>query len=209
MIDIQFVSEWINNKSVLQADLVSRQMEQSKIIKQQQLFLNDLEEAAEAIRNIARETQQQVKFKIAEAGSLMLQSVFDPAPEVHVEFETKRNQTECQINFMENGELFSPLDEDGFGKCDIGGIGLRVAIWSLPSHRSRPVMILDEPTKHLKGNEANIAAIQAIKKISEQLDIQIMMISDERVPFEEIEKGADRVFEVSMINKKSYMKVMK
>lgn len=207
MNNLNEISEWINSKSILQADLVSRRIAQSKIVEKQQLFLDDLEDAAEAIRNIAKKTQEQVKFKISEAGTLMLQSVFDPAPEIHVDFEIKRNQTECVISFMKNGELYSPLDEDGFGKGDVAGYGLRLSIWSLPAQRSRAVMILDEPGKHIKGKEANIAFIQAVKKLSKSLNMQIIMISDERVDFRDIAKGADRIFKVSMTDGESSVEV--
>lgn len=208
MDDIQYISDFINTKAILQQDLVERHLKSSSKVKKQKLFLDNIEEAAEAIRNIAKATQEQVKFKIAEAGTLMLQSVFDPAPEINVEFEIKRNQTECIITFKKNGQLYSPLDEDGFGTADIAGFGLRIAIWSLPGQRSRKVIIMDEPFKHLKGNRANVAAIQAVKKISEKLGLQIIMISDERVDYNEIAKGADRVFIVDMIDGESAMEVV-
>lgn len=209
MIDIHDISDFINQKSILQQDLVERHIKSSQAVKEQQLFLDDLEAAAEAIKNIAKTTQEQVRYKISEASTLMLQSVFDEPPEVFVEFEIKRNQTECVILFKKGGELYSPLEEDGFGKCDVAGLGLRIAIWSLPSRRSRKIMILDEPFGHLKGFEANVLAIQALKKMSEQLNLQIIMISDERTSFEEIERGADRIFKVEMKNEESILEVIK
>ena len=209
MIDIHDISDFINQKSILQQDLVERHIKSSQVVKEQQLFLDDLEAAAEAIKNIAKTTQEQIKYKISEAATLMLQSVFDDPPEIDVEFEIRRNQTECIISFKKNGELYSPLEEEGFGKGDVAGYGLRLSIWSLPAQRSRAVMILDEPGKHIKGDEANIAFIQAVKKLSKSLGMQVIMISDERVPFEEISDGADRVFKVEMINDESFMEVIK
>jgi len=207
MNNINDISEFINQKSILQEDLVRRSLIQKNIVQDLQQFLDEIEQAAEAIRNIAKKTKEQVQYKISEAGSLMLESVFDPAPEIHVEFEIKRNQTECIICFKKKDELYLPMDEDGFGCGDVAGFGLRIAIWSLPTHKSRPIIIMDEPFKHLKGVEANIAAIQAVKKISEKLGMQIIMISDERVSYEEVEKGADRIFKVSMENDESKLEV--
>ena len=205
---ISDISDFINKQSILQTDLVERKIKKLKLISKQQLFVNDLEEAAEAIRNIAQKTKQQIKYKISEAGTLMLESVFDPAPKIHVEFEVKRNQTECQIFFDKQGEMYSPLEEDGFGKADIAGIGLRVAMHHLPAQRSRNILLMDEPCKHVKGAEANIAAIQAIKNISEKMDMQIVMISDERVDISEIQRGADRIFIVDMVDGQSTLEVI-
>ena len=203
------ISEFINQKSILQEDLVRRSLIQKNIVQGLQKFVDEIEQAAEVIRNIAKKTKQQVSFQIGEAGSLMLQSVFDPAPEIDIEFDIKHNQTACTISFKKGNELYSPMDEDGFGKADIAGIGLRIAVWSLPAHRSRPIMILDEVCSHLKGHEANVFAIKAIKKLSEKLGIQIIMISDERVPFEDIQGGADTIFKVSMIDGESKMETIK
>lgn len=208
MINISDISSWINEKSIIQNDLVSRKIKQSKQISKQQMFVNDLEEAAQAIRNIATKTQEQIKYKISEAGTLMLESVFDPAPKIHVEFDVKHNSTACRILFDKDGELYSPLDEDGFGKGDIAGIGLRVAIHHLPAQRSRNILLMDEPCKHVKGAEANIAAIQAIKNISEKMEMQVIMISDERVDISEIQRGADRIFKVGMIDGESTLEVI-
>jgi hypothetical protein len=63
-------------------------------------------------------------------------------------------------------------------------------------------MILDEPFKHLKGIGANRRAIQMVKRLSdsEEIKMQVIMISDERVPLEEIEKGADKIIEVTIKN---------
>jgi len=66
--------------------------------------------------------------------------------------------------------------------------------------------VLDEPAQNIKGDEANIKFIQMVKAVSERLGLQIIMVSDERVPLEDIEKGADKVFKVSIKNGKSVVK---
>jgi ABC-type sulfate/molybdate transport systems ATPase subunit len=83
---------------------------------------------------------------------------------------------------------------------DVAAFALRIACWSMQNPHSRPVLILDEPFKHLKGIEQNKKVLRMIRKISKRLKLQIIMISDERIPREDIIENADRVFEVSIKN---------
>jgi len=48
-----------------------------------------------------------------------------------------------------------------------------------------------------------------VKALSKQLGLQVIMVSDERVPIEEIEKGADKIFKVVMKNDVSQIGVYK
>jgi KaiC/GvpD/RAD55 family RecA-like ATPase len=66
--------------------------------------------------------------------------------------------------------------------------------------------VLDEPAQNVKGDDANIKFIQMVKSVSERLGIQVIMVSDERVSLEDIEKGADKIFKVSIKNGKSIVK---
>lgn len=161
------------------------------------------EESHIFLQSCAKETQKQLQYYISEAGTIALGTVFDDPYKISVEFVEKRNSTECQIRFERNGEKFIPMDESGLGAADIAGFGLRISLWSLPNNRTRGVIILDEPFKHLKGKEANRDAIKIVKRISEKFNLQIIMVSDERADREDIMSGADRVFEITEENGKS------
>ena len=150
------------------------------------------------IQIVAKETQEELEYRLSELVSLCLKSVFPNPYEFVVEFNIRRGKTECDLLFKRNKQLLKPVDASGIGIVDVAAFGLRVAAWSLSKPRTRSVLILDEPFKHLKGIESNKKVIQMVKALSEQLGLQIIMISDERVPIEEIEKGADRIFEVSI-----------
>lgn len=158
------------------------------------------------IQIVAKETQKELEYRLSELVSLCLKSVFPNPYEFVVKFKIRRGKTECDLLFKRNRKLLKPVDASGIGTVDVAAFGLRIAAWSLSKPRTRNVLILDEPCPHLKGIEANKKFIQMVKALSEQLILQIIMVSDERVPIEEIEKGADRIFEVS-INKKGVSKV--
>lgn len=158
-----------------------------------------ISEKAQAIHQIvARKTQGELEYRLSELVSLCLKSVFRNPYEFVVDFVVRRGKTECDLLFRRDGYLYKPVDASGIGAVDVGAFGTRVASWSLSKPRPRAVFILDEPFKHLKGIESNIKIIQVVKKLSESLGLQIIMVSDERVPIAEIKKGADRIFKVSI-----------
>jgi len=207
MNDINNIIKFVQEKQIEQQLLLRRQQELKQELSNQEKLNYHLVQAAELIRQTQTQTHQQIKYQIAEAGTLILKTIFENPPKIHIEFETKRNQTECKILFEKNGQMYLPTDENGLGAADIAGFGLRIAIWSLPARPTSCVIIMDEPFKHLKGSTANKLAIQAVKRISREFDMQIIMVSDERVSLEEIEKGADRIFKVSMVNDVSKLEV--
>lgn len=160
----------------------------------------DLEEAQAIIQLVAQQTQDQLKYHISELVTLALAAVpFGDTPyEFEAVFEQRRNQTECDLWFVRDGNRIHPLSASGGGAVDVAAFALRVSLWSLKTPRTRPILILDEPAQHIKGDEANIMFIQMVKEVSNRLNLQILMISDERVPLSEIQAGADRVFKVSI-----------
>ena len=60
------------------------------------------------------------------------------------------------------------------------------------------VLILDEPFKHLKGEQANRRMLDMVKQISEKLGIQIIMVSDERVSRAATVEATDLLIETSI-----------
>ena len=105
-------------------------------------------------------------------------------------------------------ELDSPKDEAGVGAIDVAAFALRVASWTMQRPRSRSVIILDEPFKHLKGIKENHRVLEMIKEISSKLNLQIIMVSDERIPREDIIESADRTFEVTKHGNKSKIQIV-
>lgn len=170
--------------------------------------VRETEIAQAIIQKVAKETQQELEYHISELCSLALSAVFDDPYELSIEFNDRRGRTEADIDFIKDGEpIGKPLLSSGGGALDVAAFGLRVALWSLSRPKTRNVLILDEPFRHLKGDEANRRAITMVKEISNHLGLQIIMISDERVKQEDIVNGADRVFMVNL--KKKYFKSIK
>ncbi len=160
--------------------------------------LRNNEEAQVILQSVAKKTQKQLEFHISEIVTLALESVFDNPYEFEIEFMEKNNRTVAELYFKRNGERMDPISSTGIGAVDVASFALRIALWNLKTPKSRNVLILDECFKHLKGYEENVKVIQMIKMLSRKLGLQIIMIHDERVPLSEIEKGADKVFKISI-----------
>jgi len=156
------------------------------------------EKAREIIRKVGMQTQQQLSFHISNITTLALNAVFDDPYELKVDFVQRRNKTECDLLFVRDGHDVDPMEASGVGAVDIAAFALRIASWSMQKPHTDNTILLDEPFKHLKGADANRRALDMINEISRKMKIQIIMVSDERIPREDIIEAADRVFEVSI-----------
>jgi energy-coupling factor transporter ATP-binding protein EcfA2 len=160
-------------------------------------FQKDLrfqEKAREFIKKVGLKTQQQISYNISEITTMALNSVLENPYELNIEFVERRGKTECDILFMRDEIKIDPFSGGG-GAIDIASFALRIASWSMQSPKSRKVLLLDEPFKHLKGEEANRKMLEMVKQISHSLDVQILMVSDERVSRQATVESTDRLFE--------------
>jgi len=183
--------------------------ELKNILRDKRRSLIKYEEAREIIREVGLKTQQQLEFHLSGISSLALNAVFNDPYELRVEFVQRRNKTECDLYFVRGDTRIDPLTASGVGAVDIAAFALRTASWSIQIPQSRNVLILDEPFKHLKGREANIRLLDMIKEISNKLNLQIIMVSDERVDKDDIQERADKVFEIGIYNRVSKIKTNK
>lgn len=158
----------------------------------------------EIARIVAQETQQQLEYRIANLVTLALSSVFlDEAYDFELEFVLRRGKTECDMFFVRDGERLKPVESAGVGAVDVGAFALRPAVWSLERPRKRGLFLLDEPFKHLRGEENQRRASAMMKRISDELEVQIIMVGDVLFSVD-----ADRVFDVTMKNGVSQVEVL-
>ena len=169
-------------------------------VKDQERSLRRHEEAREIIRVVGQKTQNQLSFHIKDITSLAMEAVFNNPYALAMEFVNRRNKTECDLYFERDGNRVEPLDGGGGGAADVAAFALRVASWSLQRPHTRNVLLLDEPFKHLKGENENRRVLEMLRKISQELKMQIIMVSDERISREATIEATDRLFEVSIRN---------
>jgi len=147
------------------------------------------EKARIRIQLVARKTQENLRYHIENIVSLALSAVFPDPPEFCAEFVTKRNQPECNLMFVENGQEYKPIDGSGGGPLDVASFALRTTFWSL--NKNRRTLILDEPFKYVSPDLQSKVS-DMLRLVSDKLELQIIMVSHA----EDINTSADKTFQV-------------
>ena len=151
------------------------------------------------IQQVARDTQEKLRYHIEDIVQLAIDSCFPDQYEFQVLFEIKRNRTEASMSLLKDGHPMDPMDANGGGIVDITAFALRLAAWSLS--RTDNVIIMDEPFRFLSRN-LHPRAGEIIKKLSQKLRLQIIMVTHS----EELIEQADKIFK-NKINKEGISKI--
>lgn len=149
-------------------------------IKQSQKGMRRQEKVRGIIQEVGLKTQEQLSYNVGDITTIALNAVFSDPYDLKLEFIERRNKTECDIFFARDDMHIEPFGGGG-GVIDVAAFALRIASWSMQRPKTRNVLILDEPFKHLKGEQANRRMLSMVKEISSRLGVQIIMVSDERV----------------------------
>ena len=160
-------------------------------------YLIDTAEARKIVQEVARLTQQQLEINISSIVSLALSTVFDDPYKFGVEFVLRRNKTECDLYFDSDGNRLEDMEEEaGIGAVDVGAFGLRCALLNMQDPPKRKFLALDEPFKHLRGEERQRRAGEMLKRISKDLGIQMLIVADVHFSME-----ADKRFHLTKTKK--------
>jgi len=188
----------------MQTEIAKLQGQRNLLIKQKakaenekankQLYLENLTKARVIAQAVAEVTQNKLEYHISNLVSMALSSVFPEPYRFELRFVSRRNKTECDLIFSKNGnETDDILNNGGGGVCDIASLALRMSLWSIK--KTRPVIILDEATKFLHSPDYQEKASELLKKVSDKLGIQIIMVSDQV----DLIKNADNVIKIKNI----------
>jgi len=154
-----------------------------------------LEKAQAFIQQVAKDTQEQIKYQISDLVNLCLDTCFPDEYTFDVNFEIKRGKTEAGLVLLQHGiELDDPMNQCGGGVVDLASFALRIAAWSLG--KSDNLIILDEPFKFLQPRELNVKGFEIIRKLSKELDLQFI-INSNSVYGADVCTIANKIFEVS------------
>lgn len=193
MIGIDKMREALNQKKADLKSLHSSIKQTKKDIRETQRHLDSSHEALAVIQIVAKKTQEHLEYHLSDLVSAGMASVFSNPYKLKVEFLTRRNQVETEMAFIREDREFIPK-KCGGGARDIAALTLQFSIAAIKNPKTRPLMLLDEPLKWLKGKDLPRMGSQMIREISEKLGMQIIMVS--HIP-DQIE-SADRIFTVEM-----------
>jgi DNA repair exonuclease SbcCD ATPase subunit len=183
----------------LRKEVAARKVRRGMLVDQKKklndelsLYREKVEAAIQArvvLTTVAQMTQQKFVSFVEDMVTLAIQSVFERDLKFIVNFEIKRNKSECKLLVSEGGgEPFVPKDEMGGGLLDVISLALRVVLWSLENPRSRNVLVLDEPLKFVGHGELMEKSAKMLRDISHRLGLQLIINTHE----EELADLADR-----------------
>jgi hypothetical protein len=189
------------NKEIIQleSEITKAQVDQKAYGKQLSLSeskILDISQAIEIITTVLMLTQSEVVSFIEDIVSTALRYVYGDEFSFKMEFELKRNQPELNMYPMKNGMVYDVKFSCGVGIVDVVSFALRCACWALTPDRTDSVLVLDEPFKNLNGEEENRKVIIMLRKISEMLGLQIIIVSSKNE--DDYINYADKAFRVVM-----------
>lgn len=188
----------VGQKEQLERALLSR----TRKIAELGIALLEIEEARNIIQLVAKKTQKKLEYHLAEIVSLALASVFSDPYIFEIEFMERRNKTEADLYFVRHGKRITPKTSSEGGAIEIAAFALRIALWSLYRPNTRPVLIIDEPLKWLKGLDYPEKGAAMIKELSDKIGVQIIMVSH----ITDQIASADNVIEVKRKGEISYVR---
>jgi DNA repair exonuclease SbcCD ATPase subunit len=186
-----------SGKKQMLGDLLEKQLALSTSLKISQ---QSLELAQAFIQKVAKETQEQLKYQIADIVNMALDTCFPGEYTFDVDFQIKRGKTEASLVFIKDGHSVDPMDASGGGVVDLASFALRIAVWCLG--KTDNVIVLDEPFRFL-SRDLQPQAGEILREISHRLNLQIIMVTHSK----DIISASDRVFEVVQINNVSKISV--
>lgn len=196
---IKAIQTTLQNKVGERNKLQKSLREDMEALKAAERLKRQYEQALAIVQEVGLKTQVQLQFHIAD----LVTMAFDACQidyEFQVEFVERRNKTECDLLFRRGENTQDPQDASGGGAIDVASFALRIASWTMKQPRSRNVIILDEPMRFLSTDLQPFAS-QLLKELSEKLNLQFIIVTHEEV----FTAAADKVFQVKMKRKKSYV----
>ncbi len=174
-------------KEIIQKNLNSLR----ESLKNSKKNLIQSEKAQKVIQEVAKKTQEQIRFHIEDIVSMALSTIFPNPYEFKLDFVIKRNKTECNLWFERDGERIKPIDCSGGGVVDVTSLALRIALWNLRLSEKNNTIILDEPVKFVSKDLIDRVG-EVLKKLSKKLGIQFIIVTH----INELIDCADKVIKV-------------
>lgn len=181
-----FLSSVKAEKKLLLGRLEEREEERDEVVS----LVEDLTDAQDVMNTTMALAQEEFEGYIEGMVTEALQSVFGSKYVFEIQTEVVRSQSETQFYVIEDG-VRTPIKEDmvGGGLLDLISMVLRVVVWSVSVHRTRPIMILDEPGKNLDRNKIDLF-VEMLRKFHELLGLQFIIVTHDK----KLIDMADRAF---------------
>lgn len=150
--------------------------EESDQLELAQTHVTAVEHAQQIVQGVAQTIQQQAHSQIAKVVSRCLEAIFEDPYTFEIRFEKKRGRTEADLVLVRNDLAVDPTSAAGGGVVDVAAFALRLACLMLSRPRSRKVLILDEPFKHLsRDHSSKIRSLLDV--LSKEMKVQFIIVT--------------------------------
>lgn len=167
-----------------------------ELIGERNREVDSMQKARWTLTEVQRMTQERFKERVETLVTMAMRSIFTERNfGFELVFEEKRNQMECRPVVYEiikgvRQDLDDPEFDFGGGLVDVVSFALRIALWSLETPRSRPVIILDEPMKNM-GAMISLGG-QMLREVAHKLGFQLIIVTHD----DELIEIADRAYHI-------------
>jgi DNA repair exonuclease SbcCD ATPase subunit len=188
------------NKAIAKRDIYQEKVQTStKVLAELKEKALDIEEAQTVLQLIAKQTQENIRYKLEDIVNLSLSTVFGSRYRFEIKFEIKREQTEASLVLFDGVNEIDPIESNGGGINDVLSFALRIAL--LIISKNRRILILDEPMKFISADLREFC-YELMAKLSHDLGIQIICVTHE----EELKSKADLVYKVGQKEGKAWVR---
>lgn len=126
------------------------------------------------LQDVAAKTQEQLRVSVETAVQHCIDVLF-PGYTFAVHFVPRRGKTEADFRIYRGGAELDPMASSGGGVVDAISFSLRTGCLQLAG--KRPLLILDEPFKYVRG-EPRQELGRVLELLVKTLNVQVIMVSD-------------------------------
>jgi DNA repair exonuclease SbcCD ATPase subunit len=162
-------------------------------IKELELNEDMISKASLFLQSLSDTARIQVIEKISGLVTEVLQAVKDKNMEFKMVLGTERNQPDLKFYVVDKltGKEFDVLESCGGGIADLVSFALRISLLLKWQPKLERILIVDEALKFVSVSDQELAG-EFVRKLSEQLGLQIIFISHSKT----LAEKAHRCFEV-------------
>lgn len=185
--------KWLDEQKVKRDDLGRRIRNTEAIVERGKEDAAKLVKARWVVSEVARLTQSRFKKRVEDLVTMAIRSVMDQPLKFLVDFEIKRNKSECYLRVRDgDSEPYVPKEEQGGLIVNLIGFALNVVLLCLQRPRSRKLIVLDERFPFSGKGETLKRVGAMLREISHGLGFQMLIVTHEP----ELAEIADRAWEV-------------
>ena len=202
---VQDYRKWLEGQKVKKGDLERRIRGTEAVVERNKGDAARLVKARWVVSEVARLTQNRFKKRVEDLVTMAIRSVMDQPLRFLVDFEIKRNKSECYLRVQDgDNEPYIPKEEQGGMIVNLIGFALNVVLLSLQRPRSRKLLVLDERFPFSGKGEPLRRVGAMLREISHGLGFQMLIVTHEP----ELAEIADRAWEVDHDGVHSVVRMM-